>query len=178
MVGELSVAIAHELNQPLAAILTNVGAARRYLSHDPPNLVQVREIIDAIREVGPGAQAAVPTLIRIIDDRRVPYLHDHALDALGRIGPGAAAAKGSVLRLITRDSDSLPKGLWALSMMSLHLDGDEFSRMNRLYREECKEAGSIPFFSYSRDDDCATEAAALSSLARASGQGFEEVGWR
>jgi two-component system, LuxR family, sensor kinase FixL len=50
MVGELSVAIAHELNQPLAAILTNVGAARRFLSHTPPDIVQVREIVDAIAQ--------------------------------------------------------------------------------------------------------------------------------
>ena len=50
MVGELSVAIAHELNQPLAAIQTNVGAARRFLSHNPPNLAQVREIVDAIAQ--------------------------------------------------------------------------------------------------------------------------------
>ena len=48
MVGELSVAIAHELNQPLAAILANVGAARRFLSHSPPNIDQVREIVEAI----------------------------------------------------------------------------------------------------------------------------------
>ena len=48
MVGELSVAIAHELNQPLAAILANVGAARRFLSHSPPNIGQVREIVEAI----------------------------------------------------------------------------------------------------------------------------------
>jgi PAS domain S-box-containing protein len=50
MVGELSVAIAHELNQPLAAILTNVGAARRFLSQDPPNIARVREIVDAIAQ--------------------------------------------------------------------------------------------------------------------------------
>ena len=50
MVGELSVAIAHELNQPLAAIQTNVGAARRFLSHNPPNIDQVREIVDAIAQ--------------------------------------------------------------------------------------------------------------------------------
>ena len=50
MVGELSVAIAHELNQPLAAIQTNVGAARRFLSHNPPNIAQVHEIVDAIAQ--------------------------------------------------------------------------------------------------------------------------------
>ena len=34
--GELSSALSHELNQPLAAILANAAAARRFLLHDPP----------------------------------------------------------------------------------------------------------------------------------------------
>ena len=33
--GELSSALSHELNQPLAAILANAAAARRFLLHDP-----------------------------------------------------------------------------------------------------------------------------------------------
>jgi PAS domain S-box-containing protein len=48
LVGELSVAFAHELNQPLAAILANAQAAKRFLSHDPPDLRQVRDSLDAI----------------------------------------------------------------------------------------------------------------------------------
>jgi two-component system sensor kinase FixL len=48
LVGELSGALAHELNQPLAAILANARAGQRYLAHDPPNLEQVHEILDAI----------------------------------------------------------------------------------------------------------------------------------
>ena len=34
LLGELSGALAHELNQPLAAILTNARAAQRMLSSD------------------------------------------------------------------------------------------------------------------------------------------------
>jgi len=34
LAGELSVALAHEINQPLAAILANARAARRFLGHD------------------------------------------------------------------------------------------------------------------------------------------------
>jgi two-component system, LuxR family, sensor kinase FixL len=48
LAAELSVALAHEINQPLAAILTNARAAQRFLAHDPPNLAQVREILEAI----------------------------------------------------------------------------------------------------------------------------------
>ena len=46
--GELSIALAHELNQPLAAILANAGAARRYLLTDPPDLRELGDIVEAI----------------------------------------------------------------------------------------------------------------------------------
>ena len=46
--GELSGALAHELNQPLAAILSNARAAQRMLQSDLPNAIEVREILDDI----------------------------------------------------------------------------------------------------------------------------------
>jgi len=45
MLGELSGSLAHELNQPLTAILSNAQAAQRYLAKDQPNLAEVREIL-------------------------------------------------------------------------------------------------------------------------------------
>ena len=45
MLGELSGSLAHELNQPLTAILSNAQAAQRYLAKDTPNLAEVREIL-------------------------------------------------------------------------------------------------------------------------------------
>jgi two-component system sensor kinase FixL len=43
--GELTASLAHELNQPLAAILTNAQAARRSLEAEPDGLDEVREIL-------------------------------------------------------------------------------------------------------------------------------------
>ena len=43
--GELATSLAHELNQPLTAILSNVQAAQRFLSASPPDLTEVREIL-------------------------------------------------------------------------------------------------------------------------------------
>ena len=48
LVGELSVAIAHELNQPLSAILSNARTGQRVLSANEPDLKRVGEILDAI----------------------------------------------------------------------------------------------------------------------------------
>lgn len=48
MVGELSTALAHELNQPLTAILSNAQAAKRILAANPTDIEQIREILDDI----------------------------------------------------------------------------------------------------------------------------------
>ena len=48
MLGELSGALAHELNQPLTAILSNAQAAQRFLAHDNADLNEVREILKDI----------------------------------------------------------------------------------------------------------------------------------
>ena len=50
-VAELSASIAHEINQPLASVVTNAHACQTWLAHDPPNL-----------------ERALPTLERIIRD--------------------------------------------------------------------------------------------------------------
>lgn len=50
MLSELSGSLAHELNQPLAAILANAQAAQRFLAKEPPNLAEVRDILGDIIE--------------------------------------------------------------------------------------------------------------------------------
>ena len=49
--GELAATIAHEVNQPLGAVVTNGSAAQRWLAGQPPNLEETREAIDrTVRE--------------------------------------------------------------------------------------------------------------------------------
>jgi PAS domain S-box-containing protein len=48
MLGELSGALAHELNQPLTAILSNAQAAQRFLADDQPDLNDLRDILNDI----------------------------------------------------------------------------------------------------------------------------------
>jgi PAS domain S-box-containing protein len=47
-VAELSASIAHELNQPLMAVLGNAQAAKRWLVANPPNLTETTSSIDRI----------------------------------------------------------------------------------------------------------------------------------
>ena len=48
MMGELTASLAHEVNQPLAAILNNAQAARRLLAAKKPQLHEIRECLDDI----------------------------------------------------------------------------------------------------------------------------------
>jgi two-component system, LuxR family, sensor kinase FixL len=47
-IGELAASLAHELNQPLTAILSNTQAAQRFMATDPVDLAEVREILKDI----------------------------------------------------------------------------------------------------------------------------------
>ncbi|MGH7874118.1 MAG: sensor histidine kinase [Candidatus Binatia bacterium] len=46
--GELAASLAHELNQPLTAILSNAQAAQRFLAIKPPDLDEVHDILQDI----------------------------------------------------------------------------------------------------------------------------------
>ena len=60
--GELTASIAHEVNQPIAAVVTNAGAGLRWLAAQPPDLDEARQ-----------------TLVRIIRDG------NRASEVIGRI---------------------------------------------------------------------------------------------
>jgi len=46
--GELTASIAHEINQPLAAAVTNASASVRWLAAQPPNLVEARAAMTSV----------------------------------------------------------------------------------------------------------------------------------
>jgi len=65
--GELTASIAHEINQPLAAVVTNGGASLRWLGMQPPDLDEAREAVkSAIREANRASDviARVRTLLK------------------------------------------------------------------------------------------------------------------
>ncbi len=53
--GELAATLAHELNQPLGAMVSNAEAARMFLERDPPGLDRVRAILLDIARDGQRA---------------------------------------------------------------------------------------------------------------------------
>jgi len=64
--GELAAGMAHELNQPLTAVLANAQAARRLLDEDPPELDTARHAMAQAAEQARRASTVVGRLRRAV----------------------------------------------------------------------------------------------------------------
>jgi PAS domain S-box-containing protein len=92
-VGELAASIAHEVNQPLAAVVTNGHACLRWLSASPPNVPKAVEAAERIVKDGKDAGEVV---------RRVRALFKRTAVEKTRLD------LGEVIREVLRLLDSYP----------------------------------------------------------------------
>lgn len=67
--GGLATALAHELNQPLAAIHSNAEAAELFLQKQPPDLDELRAILSDIRQDGGRAGEVIHRLRALLQKR-------------------------------------------------------------------------------------------------------------
>jgi C4-dicarboxylate-specific signal transduction histidine kinase len=65
--GELAAGMAHELNQPLTAVLANTQAAQRLLAEEPPELATARSAMKQAAEQARRAADVVGRLRRVIE---------------------------------------------------------------------------------------------------------------
>jgi PAS domain S-box-containing protein len=68
IVGELTASIAHEVNQPLGAVVTNANAALRWLEGKPPNLDETRAALQRIVRDGNRASEVVARIRALLKD--------------------------------------------------------------------------------------------------------------
>ena len=108
--GELSASIAHEVNQPLTAIMAQAGTALVYLGKEQPNVPEVRTALTEIKEATARA-AQIITSVRALfkkdaTERNAVDLNQLILDvvALTRI-----EAQKRDVRIDMRLSDDLPQ---------------------------------------------------------------------
>ena len=73
-VGELTAMVAHEVNQPLCAILSNAEAAETLLSRENPPLDQIREIIIDIRNDDLRADEVIRGIRSLVGRREIKIL--------------------------------------------------------------------------------------------------------
>jgi signal transduction histidine kinase len=108
--GELTGTLAHELQQPLAAILLNAQIAQRQLSMDPPNRAEIRDTLgDIVRadESAAGVIQRVRGALRKKDAQRQPLsVNDVVADTLSLAASELATRRVSVATAL---SPALPE---------------------------------------------------------------------
>ncbi len=88
-IGELTAALAHELRQPIGAILRNTEAAGLLLQDDAPDVEELREIIEDIHKDDQRAAA-------VIDRTRAMLLHSEAVFAILEVNELLAEAEALI----------------------------------------------------------------------------------
>jgi two-component system sensor kinase FixL len=80
--GELTASLAHELNQPLTAILSNTQAAQRFLSAHPANLNEVREILADIVQDNTRASEVIRRIRALVKKEDLELAHLELLNII------------------------------------------------------------------------------------------------
>jgi PAS domain S-box-containing protein len=100
--GELTASIAHEVNQPLAAIVTNANACLRWLAGEFPNLDEGREAARRIIRDGKRAGdviARIRALVRKTDTEKARLDINQTLQEVILLAQSEAVRKGVALRM-------------------------------------------------------------------------------
>jgi PAS domain S-box-containing protein len=95
MMGQLSASIAHEVNQPIAAVVTNAHAALRWLGASPPNIDEVRQALGRILRDGNRASDVVGRIRALV--KKAPLQKDR-LEINDVIGEIVALTHGEAVK--------------------------------------------------------------------------------
>ena len=106
--GEFSAALSHELRQPVASILINAEAASGLLAGHPPNLAQLREILNDI--ANQAAQTGdIISRVRSFAKKEQPKFQTFALETVMR--DALALARSAVAMSHVEVQTEIPDGL-------------------------------------------------------------------
>lgn len=100
--GELAASIAHEINQPLAAIVNNGSACLDWLAGDPPNLEEAREATrDMIRDGNRAAEVItrIRALLRRTETEKSRVDINQTAQEVVLLTQNEAVRKGVALRM-------------------------------------------------------------------------------
>jgi C4-dicarboxylate-specific signal transduction histidine kinase len=93
--GHLAASIAHEVTQPIAAVVTTADAALRWLGAQPPDLGEVRQALGGIIKDGNRASDVIGRIRSLI--KKVPPRHD-PLDINQAIFDATTLTRSELLR--------------------------------------------------------------------------------
>jgi len=141
--GELAVSIAHEVNQPLMAVVTNAGACLRWLNGEAPDLAMARQAAERIVRDGHRAgdiitslrnlaRKSAPRQDRVLLDRVIPVVLELLEGELRRHHIVAKAELGDCRITIRGDGTQLQQVVLNLVMNAIEAMASSTTGQRRL----------------------------------------------
>jgi PAS domain S-box-containing protein len=100
--GEMAASIAHEVNQPLAAVIANASASLRWLAGTTPNLEEARDAVSRIIRDGNRASdviGRIRALVKKDDTEKTPLNINEAVQEVVSLTQSEIQKSGVVLKL-------------------------------------------------------------------------------
>jgi C4-dicarboxylate-specific signal transduction histidine kinase len=85
--GELAASIAHEVSQPLSAVVTNANACMRWLAMDPPEVSEARDTLTYILRDGQRAGDVIRRIRALLKKSPPQPTEQHINEVLGEVMP-------------------------------------------------------------------------------------------
>jgi len=153
--GALAASISHEVNQPLAAVVTNADACMMWLSSEPPNLEEARAAVDCIAQQGTRASEVVRRIRAMFTKaapERSPVQVNDLIREVGNLVEGATLRNqvaletelASDLPAITGDRVQLQQVIVNLVLNGIEAMSDVADRPRRLViRSDIQGSGDL-----------------------------------
>ncbi|MFT4173655.1 MAG: HAMP domain-containing sensor histidine kinase [Rhodocyclaceae bacterium] len=153
-VGELTASIAHEINQPLGAILSNAEAAEMLLNKPAPPMDELRQILADIRADDMRATAVIQQLRALLHKAELPLqtlvinevaTHCVALvrGAAGRGGVRVSLALGDDLPTVSGDRTQLQQAILNLLLNALDASQAALPEARHVVVRTCADRGGV-----------------------------------
>jgi len=142
LVGEMATSLAHELNQPLTAIVTNAGAAQRFLARDELKREELQEVLTDIAADGRRAGEVIrgiKGMVRKVDSARGPVdLNTVIADVLRLVRADALAHDCTLATDLEPDLPAVTGDAVQLQQVLLNLVINAFDAMKQNPGEKCR----------------------------------------
>ena len=133
LLGEMTASLAHELNQPLAAIVNNATAARQYLEQGRLNSEQLKDILNDVVADGHRAYDIMHNVRRAIkkgSEIRGPINLNDVVKAVAHMVQADAAAESCKIELsLTRDLPAVEGDPTQIQQVLINLMRNAFDAM-------------------------------------------------
>ena len=142
LVGEMAASLAHELNQPLTAIVTNAGAAQRFFARGDFNRKELQELLADINSDGKRAGEVIrgiKNMVRKVEGERHQLEINEVIRDTVRLVRADAVAHGCTLA--TELEPALPTVLGdavQLQQVLLNLVINAFDAMRKAPSDACR----------------------------------------